>query len=64
MRVRAGDVGLEEHQKTCAKYASYISKTTQNEIIKCCGQVITEKIVNEVMQNRFFSILADEAADC
>ena len=25
MRVRAGDVGLEEHLKTCAKNASYIS---------------------------------------
>lgn len=57
MRVRAGDVGLEEHLKSCPKNASYISKTTQNEIIKCCGQVITEKIVGEVKQNRFFPFL-------
>ena len=42
----------------------HIFQTTQNEIIKCCGQVITEKNVNEVKQNRFFSILADEATDC
>ena len=64
MRVRAGDVGLEEHLKTSAKNASYISKTTQNEIIKCCRQVITEKIINEVKENIFFSILPDEASDC
>ena len=30
----------------------------------CCGQVITEKIINEVKENIFFSILADEASDC
>ena len=64
MRVHAGDVGFGEHLKTCLKNASYISKTTQNEIIKCCGQVITGKIIEEVKQNKFYSIIADEAADC
>ena len=64
MRVRGGDVVLEDHLKKCPKNASYISKTTQNEIINCCGQVITETIIDEVKQSRFFSIIADEAADC
>ena len=64
MRVCAGDVGFGEHLKTCPKNASYISKTIQNEIIKCCGQVITEKIVEELKQNKFYSVIADEAADC
>ena len=30
--VRRGDTVLKEHLETCAKNASYISKTTQNEI--------------------------------
>ena len=33
-------------------------------VIKSCGQVITEKIVGEIKRNKFFSIIADEAADC
>ena len=40
-RVRAGDTVLEEHLKNCPKNASYISKNTQNTLIKCCGQVIS-----------------------
>ena len=40
-RVRAGDKVLEEHLKNGPKNASYISKNSQNELIKCCGQVIT-----------------------
>ena len=60
MRVRAGDVALKEHLRKCAKNASYISKTTQNELIKCSGQVISETIIKEVKESVFFSIIADE----
>ena len=63
-RVRAGDTVLEQHLKKCPKNASYISKSTQNELIKCCGEVITNMIVNEVKESKFFSIIADEASDC
>ena len=63
-RVRNGDVILGDHLKNCAKNASYISKTTQNDLINCCGQVISQKIVNEVKRNKFFSVIADEASDC
>ena len=64
MRVREGEVALGEHLKTCPKNASYISKTSQNELIKCCGQVTTEAIITEVKQNTFFTIIADGAVDC
>ena len=63
MRVRARDVNLANHLKTCPKNATYISKTTQNEIIRCCGQVISDQIIGEVKQAKFFSVIADEAAD-
>ena len=43
---------------------SYKSKTTQNEIIGICSDLITKKITDEIREARFYSILADEAADC
>ena len=45
------------------KTATYRSKTTQNEIINICGEMIKEKITNEMKSAKFYSILADEAAD-
>ncbi|XP_057307823.1 zinc finger MYM-type protein 1-like isoform X2 [Hydractinia symbiolongicarpus] len=62
-RVQGGDTALADHLKTCPKNATYISKTTQNELINCCGSVILDEIIQEVKSNTFFSILADEAAD-
>ena len=47
----------------CAKDATYISKSTQNDLIKCCGQEISETILSRVRKANFFSILADEACD-
>ena len=62
-RVRAGDKVLEDHLKTCGKNRSYISKTSQNKIIKCCGQVISDTIIADIKSSKFFSVIADEAAD-
>ena len=63
-RVRGGDSVLEDHLRTCSKNASYISKTSQNELINCCGNYITNILVKEIKGNIFFSILADEASNC
>ena len=62
-RVRAGDDTLKTHLCECGKNRSYISKTSQNKIIKCIGQVISEHIINEIKECRFYTIIADEAAD-
>ena len=62
-RVQGGDTALAEHLRNCPQNATYISKTTQNELITCCGDVILDKILSEVKNNTFFSILADEASD-
>ena len=43
--------------------ATYRSKTRQNELVKICGSLIKERILNEVKVSKFFVILADEAAD-
>ena len=63
-RDRGGDSVLESHLRTCNKNASYISKTSQNELINCCGNYIKNILVKEVKENIIFSILADEASDC
>ena len=59
----AGDKVLEEHLKTCGKNQSYISETSQNKIIKCCGQVISEAIIKDIKNSKFYCIIADEASD-
>ena len=61
--IRRGDSTLKNHYKNHKKNASYLSKTTQNELIKFCGEVISEEIVSEVKSAKFFSVLADEAMD-
>ena len=58
------DCVLEEHFKTPAKNAIYTSKTVQNELISCCGELITKTLCEEVQDGKFFSVLADEAQDC
>ena len=63
-RVRSGDVTLQSHLINCDKNAFYISKSTQNELIRCCAQVISEQLIAEVKKSKFYSILADEASDC
>ena len=62
-RVECGDTVLEEHFQTCAKHATYRSKTIQNELIDCCGDFVKDQIIKEIKDAKFFSILADEVAD-
>ena len=63
-RVRRGDSVLENHLRICTKNASYISQTSQNELINCFGNYIKGMLVKEIKENRFFSILVDEASGC
>ena len=62
-RAMSGDNFLGHHLKTCPKNASYISKSTQNGIILCCGNVILKEIISDIKKVKFFSILADEVQD-
>ncbi|XP_065662527.1 52 kDa repressor of the inhibitor of the protein kinase-like [Hydra vulgaris] len=45
------------------KNAAYRSKTTQNELINICNDIIVSKLKCEVKKAKFFSILADEVSD-
>ncbi|KAL4126233.1 hypothetical protein QTP88_010459 [Uroleucon formosanum] len=41
----------------------YISPSIQNDIISTCGDVILKKVVKEVNESGYFSVLADETTD-
>jgi hypothetical protein len=63
-RIDAGDSTLADHFKTCARNAKYISPQIQNDLISCVGEWIRKQIIGEVVAAQFFSVSADEAADC
>ena len=50
-RVRGGDEVLHEHLTSCGKNQSYISKTSQNKIIRCSGEVIRDQLINEIKES-------------
>ena len=40
-----------------------LSATTQNDLLKCCYQVITEGLLKEVKASKIFALILDEASD-
>jgi len=54
-RTDAGDMQLQRHLSTASNNATYISKTSQNDLIASCAAVLTEKIAQRVRQANFFS---------
>lgn len=62
-KILSGDNVLEEHLKSVNSKATYISPMIQNDLIKCFKNYITEKIINEVKDNKYFSIIFDETTD-
>lgn len=63
-RVNGGDRELGYHLENASKNATYISKTTQNEIIKIIGETILQGIVSDCVSNGgYYSLSADEVRD-
>ncbi|XP_077306272.1 52 kDa repressor of the inhibitor of the protein kinase-like [Lithobates pipiens] len=62
-RVASGDKVLEKHLLTASSRATYISKSTQNDIIGCCGDEISNIIVARIKEACYFSIIFDETTD-
>lgn len=63
LMISCGDDILKQHVETCKKNASYISWSSQNDLIQAIGVVLTEDIVVEVNKSRFFTLMADETTD-
>ena len=62
-RVRGGDKDLEKHLESYSKNASYMLKTTQNNLIECCGQIIKENLSQDIKKSKYYSFIAGEASD-
>ncbi|XP_065639536.1 uncharacterized protein LOC136072291 [Hydra vulgaris] len=62
--IEAGDIVLEHHIRSAPKDATYISKTTQNELIEYFGKTIKEVLINKIKKEGYFSILCDGASNC
>ena len=58
-----GDNVLEEHFKNAPRNATYRPKITQNNIIDKRAKFVTDNVVNEVKEAKYFSIVADEVSD-
>lgn len=55
---------MQSHlEKPRAKNATYLSSSSQNEIINVIGlDYIHSKIIGEIKQAKFFSVIADEVS--
>ena len=53
----------QKAEESGGKKVTYLSPSIQNEIIECCGSTIRDEILAEVRAAKFFTVLADEAAD-
>ena len=57
------DPVMKDILERSAGNAQYCSSRIQNELIDICGQLITEKIVDQVKSTDFFTSFADETTD-
>lgn len=62
-RVEAGDTTLAKHIDIIPSNAKYTSKIIQNELISCCAEHITNKLIERVTKSKWFSIIFDETTD-
>ena len=62
-RVDAGDNVLRQHLNTTGKNATYISKTIQSQLIRLCGDVVSEHIVQDVRRAKYFIIQCDKTTE-
>ncbi|XP_040075022.2 52 kDa repressor of the inhibitor of the protein kinase-like [Ixodes scapularis] len=62
-RVSSGDTELQKRLASTSFRATYISKTTQNELIKCCGDEVLATLIQWVHGSGAYSIMFDETTD-
>ena len=55
--VRQGNKDLEDYLKNCSSRKNYISKTSQNNLLNCSYDLMTETTINKVNQAIFFSFI-------
>ena len=63
LRVSSSDTVLQEHFENAPRNGIYRNKTIQNDLIRCCRDVLRIQIVDEVKEAIIYSITADETPD-
>ena len=63
-RIRGGYKALENHLLCTQQNAKYTSPEIQNDLLLCCRDLIVEKLVGDVKESKYYTILADEATNC
>lgn len=58
------DEVLHSHLEKAPRNAVYTSKTIQNQMISLVASTIQDKIISDIKDAKYFTILADEVADC
>ena len=53
-RVTGGDKTFENHLQNALQNAKYTSPDIQNELIKCCKDLIMEQLAGEVKKSRYY----------
>jgi len=59
-RIGSGDDCLKNHLLTAHSKVTYISHTTQDQLIKCCKEKILTIILKDVKKSPYYSIIFDE----
>ena len=62
--IRGGDKALENHLRWVQQNTKYNSSEIQNHLILCFRDLIVEKLVADVKDSKYYTILSDEATDC
>ncbi|GFQ84665.1 uncharacterized protein TNCT_411341 [Trichonephila clavata] len=62
-RIESGDKNLEKHVLNSSKNATYMSPIIQNEVIQTCSDIVTEKVIDRILNAECFSLLGDETMD-
>lgn len=63
LKYKAKDINFMKSYLETDSKNKYISNRTQNEIIETCGNIILQKIVKNINESGFFSVLVDETTD-
>ncbi|XP_050513305.1 52 kDa repressor of the inhibitor of the protein kinase-like [Diabrotica virgifera virgifera] len=62
-RIQSGDLELKNHLEQSSARATFISKTSQNELINSFGEEILDVIISRIKEANFYSIIFDETTD-
>ncbi|XP_026819515.1 uncharacterized protein LOC113558219 [Rhopalosiphum maidis] len=62
-RINSGDKVLENHLMTAKNNATYISKTSTNELINHCGNEVLSILLNRIHKAKYYCVLFDETTD-